>query len=47
MKSMICSKCGQTCGVTFVRYITKKDGTRVYPKTAKCFPIPDCQCGKK
>lgn len=46
MQTTVCNKCGQTCGVIFRRYITKKDGTIVYPKTAKCFAIPDCNCLK-
>lgn len=47
MATMVCNKCGQTCDVIFRRYITQKDGTVIYPKKAKCFPIPNCPCNKK
>jgi len=43
MTTGYCPKCKNSCEITFVSYITKKDGKKVFPKKGKkCLVIPHC-----
>jgi hypothetical protein len=47
MKTGYCPKCGNTCGITFTRTVTKA-GKTYYPQNGKkVFVIPDCKCSEK
>lgn len=44
MANGICPKCGNACEVIFRPYKRNPDGTLSYPKRAKVFAIPVCNC---
>lgn len=46
MSDFVCPRCGNACGYTFARYIVK-NGKTIYPKKAKAFRIPQCECAHK
>lgn len=46
MSDFTCPRCGSACEYTFRRSIVK-NGKTIYPKKAKAFRIPQCECADK